>query len=207
MSAMIGKKIGMARLFDEQGKNIAVTVLEVGPCYVTQVKTEEHDGYNAIQLGYLAKREKLVNKPMLGHFKKAKVSPQRILKEFKDFETNEAFKIGSELKVDLFEVGDVIEITGTSKGRGFAGGMKRHGFGGGPKTHGQSDRSRAPGSIGQSSYPSRVLKGTRMAGRMGGDKKTIKKVKVVKIDLENNLLVVKGAVPGANQGIVYIEKQ
>ena len=207
MSALIGKKLGMSRIFDEQGKNVPVTILEVGPCYVTQIKTEKNDGYNAIQLGFSSKREKLLTKPMLGHFKKAKVAPQRIVKEFRDCNNSEALKLGTEIKVDIFNVGDSINITGVSKGKGFAGCIKRHGFSRGLKTHGQSDRLRAPGSIGQSSYPSRVLKGTRMSGRMGGDKVTIKKVTIVKIDINNNVLLVKGAIPGSKQGIVYIKKQ
>ncbi len=207
MSALIGKKIGMTRLFDEQGNNIPVTVLEVGPCYVTQIKTVETDGYNAIQLGYQPKREKVLTKPRLGHCKKAKAPGLRILREFKNIEINDSIRLGAELKVDLFDAGDLVTVTGRSKGKGFQGGVKRHNFGGGPKTHGQSDRYRAPGSIGQSSYPSRVLKGTRMAGHMGDEKKTVKNLRVVKVDPENNLLVVKGAIPGANQGIVYIKKQ
>ncbi|MBN2009119.1 50S ribosomal protein L3 [candidate division KSB1 bacterium] len=207
MSALIGKKIGMTRLFDEQGNNIPVTILEAGPCFVTQIKTKENDGYDAVQLGFDPKREKLVKKPQLGHFKKAKVSPLRIIREFKNIETDQALNLGAELKVDQFAEGEVVQVTGRSKGKGFQGGVKRHGFGGGPKSHGQSDRLRAPGSLGQSSYPSRVLKGTRMAGRMGNDRVTLKNVRVVKVDPENNLLIVRGAIPGANQGIVYIKKK
>lgn len=207
MSALIAKKIGMSRIFDEHGKMIPVTVLQAGPCYITQIKTKENDGYEAVQLGFIPKREKLVTKPLMGHFKKANVSPLRIVKEFKDLKSDDSAKIGSEVKVDLFSVGDFITVTATSKGRGFAGGVKRHGFRGGSKTHGQSDRMRAPGSIGQSSYPSRVYKGTRMPGRMGNKKVTVKNLKVVKIDLVNNLMLVRGAVPGSNKGIVFIKKQ
>ena len=207
MSTLIGKKLGMSRLFDEQGRNIPVTVIQVGPCFVTQIKTKEVDGYESVQLGFLPKREKLVTKPLLGHFKKSGTAPLRILKEFKNIEINDSLKLGSEMKVELFSGGDLVTVTGTSKGRGFTGVVKRHGFHGGPKTHGQSDRLRAPGSIGQSSYPSRVFKGIRMAGRMGGARVTVKNLKVMKVDLENNLLIVKGAVPGSIQGIVFIKKQ
>lgn len=207
MSVLIGKKLGMSKLFDDQGRNIPVTILNVGPCYVTQIKRKERDGYKAIQLGFLPKRDKLITKPLLGHFKKAGVSPLRVLKEFRNFELDESIKVGAELKVDLFSVGDFVTVTGTSKGKGFAGGVKRHGFHGGPKSHGQSDRLRAPGSIGQSSFPSRVFKGIKMAGRMGGDKVTVKNLKVVKVDPDNNILIVKGAVPGSNQGVVFIKKQ
>ncbi|MBD3289987.1 50S ribosomal protein L3 [candidate division KSB1 bacterium] len=207
MSALIAKKLGMTRLFDDQGKNIPVTVLQAGPCYITQIKTKEVDGYEALQLGFLSKKEKLTTKPLAGHFKKADVSPLRILKEFRDVKIDESMKLGSELKVDIFEVGDTVMVSGVSKGKGFAGGVKRHGFHGGQKTHGQSDRLRAPGSIGQSSYPSRVIKGTRMAGRMGGENVTVRNLEVVKIDPANNLLVIKGAIPGSIQGIVYVKKQ
>ncbi len=207
MSALIAKKLGMTRFFDNQGKNIPVTVLQAGPCYITQIKTKEVDGYEAVQLGFLSKREKLTTKPLAGHFKKANISPVKVIKEFRNIKVDDTVKVGSELKVDVFEVGEMITVTGVSKGKGFAGGIKRHGFKGGQKTHGQSDRLRAPGSIGQSSYPSRVLKGMRMAGRMGGEKVTVKNLKIVKIDPVNNLLVVQGAIPGSVQGIVYVKKQ
>lgn len=207
MSALIAKKLGMTRLFDDQGNNIPVTVLQAGPCFITQIKTKEVDGYEAVQLGFLPKKEKLTTKPLGGHFKKANVSPLKYVKEFRNFKIDDSVKTGSELKVNIFEVGEKVTVSGVSKGKGFAGGIKRHGFHGGQKTHGQSDRMRAPGSIGQSSYPSRVLKGTRMAGRMGGDKVTIRDIEVVKIDPVNNLLVIKGAIPGAIQGIVYVKKQ
>ena len=207
MNGLIGKKLGMTKIFDDKGRNIPVTILEAGPCFVTQIKTKDSDGYEAVQLGFSPKREKLVTKPLLGHFKKSNVSPLRILKEFRNFELSDSTNLGSEIKADLFSVGDKVTVTGISKGKGFAGGVKRHGFGGGPKSHGQSDRLRAPGSIGQSSYPSRVLKGTKMAGRMGGERVTVKNLKVIKVDPVNNLVIVKGAVPGANQGIVFIKKQ
>ena len=207
MSALIGKKIGMSRFFDEQGKNNPVTVIQAGPCFVTQIKTKKNDGYQAVQLGFLSKREKLITKPLTGHFKRAGTAPLRVLREFKNLDINDSIKLGAEVKVDVFSEGDIVSVTGISKGKGFAGGVKRHGFHGGPKTHGQSDRLRAPGSIGQSSYPSRVFKGTRMAGRMGGEKVTVRNVKVLKVDLANNLLMVKGPVPGSNNGIVFIKKQ
>ena len=207
MSSLIGKKLGMTRFFDETGKNVVVTIIEVGPCYVTEVKTAKKHSYDAVQLGFNEKREKLTTKPLLGHFKKAKVKPLRILKEFKTYNSESLPKLGEEIKVDVFSVGDKVTITGISKGKGFAGGVKRHGFSGGPKSHGQSDRLRAPGSIGQSSYPSRVFKGIKMAGRMGGKKITVKNLKVMKVDADNNLLLVQGAVPGHIKSFVYIKKQ
>jgi len=207
MSGIIAKKIGMTRIFDEQGKNISVTILEAGPCHITQIKTKENDGYEAVQLGFLPKRDKLVNKPVAGHLKKANVSSLKVLKEFKHFKVNDSLKLGGEIKVDMFRSGELVTVVGISKGRGFTGAVKRHNFRGGPKTHGQSDRTRAPGSLGQSSHPSRVYKGTRMAGRMGAAQVTVKNIKVVKIDLANNLVLVNGAVPGANKGIVFIKKQ
>ena len=206
MSALIGKKIGMTRIFSEQGKAIPVTVVQVGPCYVTQIKTKEHDGYEAVQLGYGLKREKLVAKPVKGHLKKSGASALRVLKEFRNFKMDGSIKLGAELRASVFAIGDKVAVTGISRGKGFSGGIKRHHFGGGPKTHGQSDRLRAPGSVGQSSYPSRVLKGTRMAGRMGNEQVTVKTLKVVRIDPENNFIMIKGAVPGSRNGIVYIKK-
>ncbi|NOZ55576.1 MAG: 50S ribosomal protein L3 [Calditrichaeota bacterium] len=207
MIGIIGRKLGMTRIFGERGKAIPVTVIEAGPCYVTQVKTEDTDGYNAVQLGFDETKEKRVTKPVLGHLKKAGVKPLRVLREFRDFELEGELQLGQEIRVDIFKEGDKVSVTGFTKGRGFAGVVKRHGFGGGPKTHGQSDRWRAPGSIGQSSFPSRVLKGLRMAGRMGNTRVTVKNLEVVKVDPENNLLVIKGAVPGAIKGIVTIRKQ
>ena len=207
MSSLIGRKLGMTRVFDETGENVVVTVLEVGPCYVTEVKSKQKHGYDALQLGFDPKREKITTKPLLGHYKKAKVKPLKILKEFRTFDSEFLPKLGDEIKVDIFAVGDKVAVTGVSKGKGFAGGVKRHGFAGGPKSHGQSDRHRAPGSIGQSSYPSRVFKGIKMAGRMGGKKVTVKNVKVVKVDSDNNLLLVRGAIPGHIKGYVFVKKQ
>jgi len=207
MRALIGKKLGMSRVFDDQGRSIPVTVIQAGPCRITQIKTKETDGYEAVQLGFEPKREKLITKPLAGHFKRAGVDPLRVLKEFRNFESGADAKLGAEVKADVFKVGDLVQVTGVSKGKGFAGGMKRHGFHGGSKTHGQSDRLRAPGSIGQSSYPSRVLKGMKMAGRMGNENVSTKNLQVVMVDAENNILLVKGAVPGSIKGIVFIKKR
>lgn len=204
MPGIIGKKIGMTSIFDEEGRNIPCTVLEAGPCVVTQVKTEEIDGYNAIQLGFGEKKEKSSNMPEMGHFKKANTTPKRKLVEFKDFNT---VKLGEEVNVSLFEEGDFVDVVGTSKGKGFQGVVKRHNFGGvGQATHGQHNRLRAPGSIGNASTPSRVFKGMKMAGRTGGERVKLQNLKVVKIDLENNILVVNGAVPGAKNSLVIVEK-
>jgi large subunit ribosomal protein L3 len=194
MEGIIGKKIGMSRIFNEEGQAIPVTVIEAGPCPVVQVKTEEKEGYNAIQLGFGEKRKNLFTLPVLGHFSKAKVEPRRILKEIR---TNQVkgITVGQELKVDVFVVGEKVNVTGVSKGLGFQGTVRRHKFRGGPKTHGQSDRERAPGSIGASSFPSRTYKGQRMAGRMGGDKVTTRNLEVAGVDVEKNLLLIKGAVP------------
>lgn len=207
MSSLIGKKIGMTRYFDDSGQNVVVTVLEAGPCYVTDLRTREKHGYDAVQLGFEPVREKLITRPLMGHFKRANVRPLRILKEFRNFDGMNNLKLGDELRVNLFSVGDLVSVTGISKGKGFMGAVKRHHFRGGPKTHGQSDRHRAPGSLGQSSYPSRVYKGLRMAGRMGNEQVTIRNLRVIKVDVEKNLLMVKGAVPGRNQNFVFIKKQ
>ncbi len=207
MSSLIGKKLGMTRFFDEKGENVVVTILEAGPCYVTEIRSKEKHGYDAVQVGFDPKREKITTKPVLGHFKKANTKPLRIIKEFKNFDSQSNLKLGDELKVDIFSAGDRITVTGVSKGKGFAGGVRRHKFSGGPKTHGQSDRHRAPGSLGQSSYPSRVFKGLKMAGRMGGKNVTVKNLKVMKVDAQKNILIVKGAIPGHIKGYVYIKKQ
>ncbi len=196
----------MTRVFTENGEAIPVTVIQAGPCYVTAVRSIEKNGYEAVQLGYGEVTEKALNKPKLGLFKKLNIRPLRYLKEFRYFPELSSVKPGDELRVDVFEVGDYVKVSGKSKGKGFQGVVKRHGFGGGPKTHGQSDRLRAPGSIGQSSYPSRVLKGTRMAGRTGNKNVSVTNLEIVKVDPENNILMVRGAVPGARNGIVYITK-
>ena len=205
MEGIVGKKIGMTRVFNQEGQAIAVTVIEAGPCPVVQVKTKEREGYDAIQLGFGEKRKKLFTQPLLGHFTRAKVEPKRILKEMRT-ENSDKFKTGQELKVDLFSVGEKASVTGISKGLGFQGVVRRYKFRGGPKTHGQSDRLRAPGSIGGSSYPSRVFKGQRMPGRMGGEKLTIKNLEVVGVDAEKNLLLLKGAVPGKRNSYLTIRK-
>jgi len=207
VSGILGKKIGMTSVFDDRGQMIPCTIIEAGPCYVTQIKTKDKDGYDAIQLGYDEIKERLVNKPMKGHFKRGGVKPVRLLSEFRNFNGLQ-LELGQEVKVDLFHQGDVVDVTGRSKGRGFQGVVKRHHFAGvGMATHGQSDRVRAPGSIGASSYPSRVLKGMRMAGRMGGERVTVKNLKVVKVIADSNILIVKGSVPGAINSYLEIVKQ
>lgn len=206
MSGIIGKKLGMTRIFTESGESIPVTVIEAGPCYVAAVRTKEKNGYEALQLGFEKVSKKKLNKPRLGFFEKNNLEPVRYLKEFRNFDNPTEYKPGDEIKVDIFQVGDRVKVTAKSKGKGFQGVVKRHGFGGGPKTHGQSDRWRAPGSIGQASYPARVLKGLKMAGRMGNARVTISNLEVVKVDPENNVLMVKGAVPGGSNGLVYITK-
>lgn len=202
---MIGKKIGMTSVYTETGELIPVTVLETGPCNVVAVRTKEKDGYEALQLGYGEKKDKHLNKPMAGYFKKTNLKPASVLKEFKGFDVSE-YKVGDTISVELFNEGDAIKISGKSKGKGFQGVMKRHGFGGGQRTHGQGDRERAPGSIGQSSDPSRVFKGTKMAGRTGHKRFTHTGSKVVKVIPEKNILLVKGAVPGSVNSIVEINK-
>ena len=206
MLGIIGKKIGMSQVFEQNGNLLPVTVIEAGPCQIVQVKTPEKDGYSAVQMGFDKKPEKRVSKPLLGHFKAANAEPYRFLSEIRDFE-GENRKPGEMVTVDIFKVGDTVKVTGISKGKGFQGVVKRYNFRGGPKTHGQSDRYRSPGSIGASAYPSRVIKGMRMAGRMGNDQVTVRGLSIVKIDAENNLLYVKGAVPGAKNSIVTIRRQ
>lgn len=207
MSGILGKKIGMTSIFDDNGQMIPCTIIEAGPCYVTQVKTKDRDGYDAVQLGFDEVKERLVRKPMKGHFKRGGVKPLRLLSEFRNV-NGKHYELGQELRVDAFHQGDVVDVTGRSKGRGFQGVVKRHHFGGvGMTTHGQSDRVRAPGSIGASSYPSRVMKGRRMAGRMGGDRVTVKNLMVLKVIAESNILIVKGSVPGAINSYLEIVKQ
>lgn len=205
MSGIIGKKVGMTSMYNAEGKNIPCTVIEAGPCVVTQVKTVEKDGYVAIQLAYDEKKEKNTSKPMKGHFAKAGTTPKRKVVEFKGFEDAKA--VGEVLNVELFNAGDLVDVVGTSKGKGFQGVVKRHGFSGvGGQTHGQHNRLRAPGSLGASSWPSRVFKGMRMAGRMGGDRVKIQNLEILKVYPEQNLLVVSGSVPGAKGSYVIIEK-
>ncbi|ALM07884.1 MULTISPECIES: 50S ribosomal protein L3 [Sediminicola] len=205
MSGLIGRKIGMTSIFDENGKNIPCTVIEAGPCVVTQVRTLEVDGYSSLQLGFDDKAEKRANKAEMGHFKKAGSTPKKKVVEFRDFEGD--YKLGDTLGVDLFVEGEFVDVIGTSKGKGFQGVVKRHGFAGvGQATHGQHNRLRAPGSIGAASYPARVFKGMKMAGRMGNDRVTVENLRVVKIVPEKNLIVIKGAVPGHKNAYVTIQK-
>lgn len=205
MPGLLGKKIGMTSVFSAEGKNLPCTVIEVGPCVVTQIKTMENDGYSAIQLGFEDKKEKHTTKPEAGHFKKAGVTPKRHLAEFKDFENE--YNLGDVITVDYLSDAVFVDIAGTSKGKGFQGVVKRHGFGGvGQATHGQHNRLRAPGAIGACSYPAKVFKGTRMAGQMGNERVTVQNLQVIKILPENNLLLVKGSVPGAKGSILLIQK-
>ena len=205
MSGIIGKKIGMTSIFSANGKYIPCTVIEAGPCVVTQVKTLEKDGYASVQLGFEEKKEKHTSSAMQGHFKKASTTPKRKIVEFKHFETEK--NLGEVVSVELFVEGDFVDVVGTSKGKGFQGVVKRHGFAGvGGSTHGQHDRQRAPGSLGASSWPSRVFKGMRMAGRTGGDRVKVQNLEVVKVIAEKNLLIVKGSIAGAKGSYVTIEK-
>ncbi|MCX6309394.1 MAG: 50S ribosomal protein L3 [Bacteroidia bacterium] len=199
------KKIGMTSVFSADGKNIPCTVVEAGPCVVTQVKTLATDGYEAIQVGFQEKKEKHTNKAEAGHFQKAGVAPQRHLVEFKGF--GDEFKAGDVITSEMFEADEFVDVVGTSKGKGFQGVVKRHGFAGvGQATHGQHNRLRAPGSLGASSWPSRVFKGKRMAGHMGSDRVTVQNLQIIKVIPEHNLVLIKGSVPGAKGSIVIIEK-
>lgn len=205
MSGLIGKKIGMTSIFDANGKNIPCTVLEVGPCVVTQVRTEEVDGYSALQLGFDDKTEKSATKADSGHAKKAGASVKKKVAEFKGFD--EEYKLGDTITVEHFVEGEFVDVSGTSKGKGYQGVVKRHGFGGvGQATHGQHNRLRAPGSIGAASYPARVFKGMKMAGRMGTDTVKVQNLRVLKVVTEKNLLVIKGCVPGPKNAYVIIQK-
>jgi large subunit ribosomal protein L3 len=204
MSGLIGKKVGMTSIFDDNGKNIPCTLIEAGPCVVTQVRTEEVDGYNALQLGFDDKAEKHANKAEMGHFKKAGSSTKKKVVEFRDFEGD--FKLGETVGVDVFVEGEFVDVSATTKGKGFQGVVKRHGFAGvGQATHGQHNRLRAPGSIGAASYPARVFKGIKMAGRMGGTKVTVQNLRVLKVVPEKNLLVLKGCVPGHKNAYLTIK--
>jgi large subunit ribosomal protein L3 len=205
MSGIIGKKIGMTTIFSN-GAAVPCTVIEAGPCVVTQVRTEENDGYKAVQLGFGEKKEKRTTKALMGHFKKANTTPKRKLVEFKEFE--KTFTLGDTVKIeDVFEEGEFVDVSGNTKGKGFQGVVKRHNFGGvGQATHGQHNRLRAPGSIGACSYPARVFKGIKMAGRMGNTKVTIQNLQVLKMFPEKNLLIVSGSIPGGKNGVVTIHK-
>jgi large subunit ribosomal protein L3 len=205
MSGLIGKKIGMTSIFDESGKNVPCTVIQAGPCIVTQVRTDEIDGYNALQLGFDDKAEKNAVKAEKGHFKKAGSSVKRKVVEFQGYDKE--YKIGDSIGVDYFEEGEFVDVSGISKGKGFQGVVKRHGFAGvGQATHGQHNRLRAPGSIGAASYPARVFKGMKMAGRMGGNKIKVMNLRVLKVVPEKNLLLLKGCVPGHKNSYLTIEK-
>ncbi len=204
MAGIIGKKIGMTSVFSVEGKNLPCTLIEAGPCVVTQIKSEEKDGYNSIQLGFEEKKEKHTTNALKGHFKKAKTTPKRKIVEFKGFDE---LNLGDTVTVDIFQEGEFVDVVGTSKGKGFQGVVKRHGFAGvGQATHGQHNRMRAPGSIGAASYPARVFKGMKMGGRTGTDRVKMINLKVVKVLTEKNVLVVKGSVPGAKGSYLIIEK-
>ncbi len=204
MSGIIGKKVGMTTIFNAEGQAVPCTLIEAGPCVVTQVRTEDKDGYSAIQLGYGEKKEKNTSRSLVGHFKKAGTTPKRKLVEFKEFEKE--YSLGETIRVeDVFAEGDFLDVSGNSKGRGFQGVVKRHGFAGvGGQTHGQHNRGRHPGSIGACSFPSRVFKGVRMGGRMGNTRTTIQNLKVLKVLTEQNLIVVNGSIPGAKKRLHYI---
>jgi large subunit ribosomal protein L3 len=205
MSGIIGKKVGMTSIYDVNGKNIPCTVIEAGPCVVTQVKTTETDGYNALQLGFGDQKEHRMNKPQMGHLKKSGSTPKKKIVEFRDFVGEHV--LGSTVSVDIFQEGEFVDVAGTSKGKGFQGVVKRHGFRGvGDATHGQHNRLRAPGSIGAASYPARVFKGMRMAGQMGNERVKVTNLQVMKVFPEKNILVVKGAIPGAKNSYVIVEK-
>ena len=205
MSGIIGKKVGMTSIFDAEGKNIPCTVIEAGPCVVTQLRTVDRDGYQAVQLAFDEKKEKNTTGALKGHFAKAKTTPKRKLVEFKTFEDEK--NLGDTITVEIFAEGDFVDVVGTSKGKGFQGVVKRHGFAGvGGQTHGQHNRMRAPGSLGASSWPSKVFKGMRMAGRMGGDRVKIQNLEVLKVYPEHNLMVVSGSIPGAKGSYVIVDK-
>ncbi|HTX88511.1 MAG TPA: 50S ribosomal protein L3 [Bacteroidales bacterium] len=207
MSGLIGKKIGMTSIYDANGKNVPCTVIEAGPCVVTQVRSREKEGYDSLQLAFEDKKEKHTTKALKGHFSKAGISPKKVIAEFTRFEPDHNKQFGDVIRVDIFMEGEYIDVVGISKGKGFQGVVRRHHFRGvGEATHGQHDRLRAPGSVGASSWPSRVMPGLRMAGRMGGRRVKVINLQIVKIILEKNLVLVKGAIPGPNGSYVIIER-
>ena len=218
MKGLLGIKLGMTQVIDDDGVATPVTIIQAGPCYVTQVKTNDNDGYNAIQVGFESVKERSLTRGQFGHLGQLKTDdkhPTRkeanglsALRHLREFRTDDSaqYEVGQALTVDIFEQGEKVDVTGKSKGKGFAGTVKRHGFAGGPKTHGQSDRHRAPGSIGATSTTARVFKGTRMSGRMGNERKTIQNLRVMRIDAERNLIAIKGAVPGTKGGLVMIRQ-
>ncbi|MBX3177985.1 MAG: 50S ribosomal protein L3 [Candidatus Hydrogenedentes bacterium] len=204
VNGLLGRKLGMTRVFTEDGRWIHVTLVEAGPCTVIQKKTQDSDGYDAIQVGFGEARESRLNKPQLGHFKKAGQAPKQVLREFR-VQADAELNVGDEIRNDIFKAGDRVDVSGTSKGKGFAGVIKRHGMGGGPGAHG-SHFHRAPGSIGQSADPSKVYKGKRLPGRMGNNNRTTQNIEIVDVDAEKNLLLLRGAVPGANGGVVVLQR-
>ena len=206
MLGLIGKKIGMTQVYDDADNLIPLTVVEVGPCPIVQIKDVATDGYTALRVGFGVTPANRLSRPVRGAFEKAGVEPHKVLKEFRVDDVSE-YKIGTVLDAGIFEPGEKVVVSGQSKGKGFQGGVKRHHFAGGPKTHGQSDRHRAPGSIGASSFPSRVFKGMRMAGHMGDERVTVKGLTIVRVDKDRNLVLIKGAVPGARGGVVFLYKQ
>ena len=205
MRGILGKKVGMTRIFDEQGEVTPITIIEAGPCYVAQRKTEERDGYEAMQIGYEETNAKKLTRPAMEHLRKNELPPLRYLREIR-LREDEEFSEGDKITVDIFSVGELVDVMGFSKGRGFAGGMRRHGFSGGPATHGQSDRQRSPGSIGAGTTPGRVYKGQRMPGHMGNARVTTQGLRVVMVDSERNLLAVRGGVPGSKSGLLVIRE-
>ncbi len=202
---LIGRKIGMTRIFDETGKDITVTVISAGPCPIIEIKKDGKEKYNALRIAYKEEKEGRLNKPQIGVFKKVNLKPYRYIKELR-IENNEEYKVGNVLDVGIFKEGEYVDVTGVTKGKGFQGVVKRWGFSGGPKTRGQSDRHRAPGSIGMNTFPARVWKNKRMAGRMGGVKKTVQNLRIIKINKDNNLILLKGSVAGTKDSIIMIKK-
>jgi large subunit ribosomal protein L3 len=205
MKGILGKKVGMTRIFNEQGEVIPVTIIEAGPCYVAQRKTKQRDGYEAVQLGFEEVPAKKLTRPEMEHLRKKGLPSLKYLQEIR-LREEDAFSEGEKVTVDIFQVGELVDVSGISKGRGFAGGMKRHGFKGGPMTHGQSDRQRSPGSVGSGTTPGRVYKGLRMAGHMGNEKVTVQGLRIVMVDPERNLLAIRGGVPGGKNGLLMIRE-
>ncbi len=205
MKGIIGKKVGMTQIFDEKGKIVPVTVIQAGPCFVTQIRTSDRDGYVAVQLGFNETKPKHLTQGQLGHLRRNSLPALRVLREFRLKDDQVDVTEGQEIKADVFVKGERVDVIGTSKGRGFAGAIKRHGFRRQPKTHGQSDRERAPGSVGQNTFPGRTMKGQRMAGHYGNTRVTAQNLEVVVVDAERNLLAVRGSIPGAKNGIVLIK--
>jgi large subunit ribosomal protein L3 len=205
MKGILGKKVGMTQIYDQNGEAVPVTVIQAGPCYITQIKTRERDGYDAVQLGFEETKAQRLTRPELGHLQKVDAPSLRHLREF-PLDNVEGIEPGQRVDASVFQVGDLVDVTGTSKGKGFAGVIKRHGFRRQRKTHGQSDRERAPGSLGAGTTPGRTFKGKKMGGRMGGDRVTVQNLKIMLVDPERNMLAVKGAIPGARDGLIMIKE-